>query len=330
MSSTVLPLRSASASRWPSRLALLAAVSAVPLFAFGGSVTSMEAGMAVQGWLNAEGHFLPFFPVEKWLRDPGTFVEHTHRLFGMLVGLFAVLCVVATFLSDERRAARWTALGALLAVCAQGALGGFRVLEDSPRLAFLHGALGQAVFALLFCAAAILSPAYRAAGGARAASGDDSEGVDGGGLRRHALLALVLTYIQVALGAWYRHGLRPTPAAGNETRLGLHFLGAFLVLGVVAALIGRLERTGEPRLAGAARWLKVLLGAQLALGFAAWMAFRPGGTGTAELILSVAHVVCGALLLAQVAVAALWSRRLFAPDEAGREALAPERAGGAA
>ena len=36
------------------------------------------------------GHFsdfLLFFPLESWLRDTATFVEHTHRLFGVLVGL---------------------------------------------------------------------------------------------------------------------------------------------------------------------------------------------------------------------------------------------------
>lgn len=307
---------------WPRRLALLAAVSALPLFAFGGAVTSLQAGMAVEGWWNAEGHFLPFFPIEKWLRDPHTFVEHTHRLFGMLVGLFAVLCVVATWRCDARRAARWTSALALLAVCAQGALGGFRVLEDSPQLAFLHGAFGQAVFGLLFATAVFLSPAYRGARPPRTPGA-------GACPRRLALLAVVLVYAQVVAGAWYRHGLRPTPVDGSDGRLGLHLLGALVVLGLLAALIVRLERTGLPELGACASRLKLLLGAQLLLGFASWAAFRPGGTGSAELLLSVAHVVGGALVLAQTCAAALWTRRLVAPAVCAEQVL-PQGAGGAA
>ena len=138
---------------WPHRLALAAALAAVPLVLFGGSVTTIGAGMAVDGWLVAEGHFLLFFPVEQWFHDTATFVEHTHRLFGVLVGIFALASVVASFLR-ERPAARVLSLGALIAVCAQGTLGGLRVLEDDSELAFLHGALAQAVFALL-CAHAL-------------------------------------------------------------------------------------------------------------------------------------------------------------------------------
>ena len=49
---------------WPARAALASVVFAVPLVLFGGSVTTLGAGMAVDGWLVAEGHFLLFFPLE--------------------------------------------------------------------------------------------------------------------------------------------------------------------------------------------------------------------------------------------------------------------------
>ena len=75
-----------SPHRWPHRLALATVVAAIPLLLFGGSVTSLEAGMAIDGWLVLErgrgDHFLFFYPVEKWFRDVGTFVEHSHRLCG--------------------------------------------------------------------------------------------------------------------------------------------------------------------------------------------------------------------------------------------------------
>src|SRR5262249_41575588 len=73
------------ASPWPRRLALAALVAAVPLVFFGGTVTTLHAGLAIDGWLVLEpgrgDHFLWLYPVDKWFRDVGTFVEHTHRLF---------------------------------------------------------------------------------------------------------------------------------------------------------------------------------------------------------------------------------------------------------
>jgi cytochrome c oxidase assembly protein subunit 15 len=119
-------------SPWAARAALLTAVCAVPLVLFGGSVTTLGAGMAVDGWLIAEGHFLLFFPVEKWFRDTPTFVEHTHRLFGVLVGLCAGVRARARDSARGQRGAspaRWWRCSR----CApRGTLGGLRVLRTIP------------------------------------------------------------------------------------------------------------------------------------------------------------------------------------------------------
>jgi cytochrome c oxidase assembly protein subunit 15 len=288
----------------------------VPLVLFGGSVTTLGAGMAVDGWLVAEGHFLLFFPVEKWFRDTATFVEHTHRLFGVLVGLCALACLLLTLGRASRREARLSALIALVAVCLQGTLGGLRVLADDAGLAFLHGALAQLVFAILCANAVILSPAWRA---------EDGPGAPAGEARRtlapFGWVALGATCAQVVLGAWYRHGLRPVPAADSDARFLLHGLGAVLVLVAQAALLRRAAvlRASEPRLpAGlerALRALPILLLVQLVLGGLAWAGFRPGAIGPAEWALSIAHVLGGAFLFADVAVIALWAQRL-----AGRSA----------
>ena len=76
-------------SPWPRRLAWATLLAALPLVLFGGTVTTLRAGMAIDGWFVLEpgrgDHFLLAYPLEKWLRDPGTFTEHTHRLFGVLV-----------------------------------------------------------------------------------------------------------------------------------------------------------------------------------------------------------------------------------------------------
>lgn len=310
---------------WAGRCALGAAASAVPLVLFGGSVTTLGAGMAVQGWLIAEGHFLVFFPVDKWFRDVGTFVEHTHRLFGILVGLFLLAGLACSWRAGAR--ARGWALATLVAVVGQGALGGFRVLENSPELAFVHGAVAQAVFALLclnaFTQLSAAAPRAPLAAPALAAAR---------GLQPAAWLALGVLYAQVVIGAWYRHGLRPEPVPGHLARFALHALGAVLVLGALAHLVRRgndLLASGAElpvRLRRALLWLPRLLLVQLLLGGLAWAGFRPGAIGPAEWLLSVAHVLGGALLLADTALIALEATRLArrgeaATDAAGRAAM---------
>jgi cytochrome c oxidase assembly protein subunit 15 len=302
-------------------LGVLAAACAVPLVLFGGSVTTLGAGMAVEGWLIAEGHFLLLFPVESWLRDTGTFVEHTHRLFGVLVGLVAIGACAAAW--RARRAGRRTSLAApalaLAAVCAQGALGGFRVLEDSADLAFLHGVFAQATFALLAIAAVVASRPW-AETPAKLATPDPRTGAR---LGRLAALATAVVFAQVALGAWYRHGLRPAPVAGSELRLALHFAGAaaaFVAVALLAAAAQDAARTlaapAAAVLARGARRLHLLLGVQIALGLCAWAGYRPGSIGPAEWGLSILHVLVGALLLGQCALLLAWSRRVRAPRRA--------------
>ena len=308
-------------SPWPRRFAFAAAACAVPLFAFGGSVTTLEAGMAVEGWWNAEGHFLPLFPVEKWFRDPETFVEHTHRLFGMLVGLLSIAMVVATFRCDPRPRAKVLASAALLAVCAQGTLGGFRVLENAPRLAFLHGVLGQAVFALLVGTAAYLSRGWIDARASKQERASSARGL--------TLAALLGCFAQVALGAWYRHGLRPTPVADASTRFELHLVGALVLFLLIAAASTALAKADSAPLRRIARGLRVLLGVQLVLGIAAFAANAPEGVTAAELVLSVAHVVGGALLLAWCALGAMWARRALLPGAPEASPAANPCGGGA-
>jgi cytochrome c oxidase assembly protein subunit 15 len=289
----------ARSTPWTYRLALATALSAIPLVLFGGSVTTLGAGMAVEGWLIAEGHFLVLFPVESWFRDLGTFVEHTHRLFGVLVGLFAIgACVLAW---RSRAPSRVLATVALLAVCGQGALGGFRVLENSPRLAFLHGGLAHGVFALLVASALLLSPGW--------SRRPSDEGEPSPKLPTLALVAACVVYGQVLLGAWYRHGLRPSPDSLSNMRLAAHVMGAFLVMALVSALAGIMRRSEVPRLMTVGRRIHLLVGAQFVLGFLAWIGFRPDTVGAIEWALSILHVLIGSLLLSQVVVAALECRR---------------------
>jgi cytochrome c oxidase assembly protein subunit 15 len=311
VSTTLVLAHAKPAGSWPRRLALATALCAVPLVLFGGSVTTLGAGMAVKGWLVAEGHFLLFFPADKWFRDTPTFVEHTHRLFGVLVGLAALACVATSWLRAERAVVRRSALVALLAVCVQGTLGGLRVLAADSSLAFLHGVLAQVVFAVLCANVVLVSPEW-----AQTTRATPAASVERRHLRRAALVALALGLVQVVFGAWYRHGLRPAPVEDSGLRFLLHGLGAVAVLASAATLVRRLEslRAAEPELpaslALARRVLPVLLLVQLVLGGLAWAGYRPHAIGPAEWALSIAHVLGGALLFATFGVIALWAVRL--------------------
>jgi cytochrome c oxidase assembly protein subunit 15 len=297
------------APRWAFRLALGAALSAVPLLLFGGSVTTIGAGLAVDGWLVPEGHFLVFFPLEKWFRDPATFVEHTHRLFGVLVGLFAVGAMVLAWVErGSRGTGRWLASAACVAVALQGTLGGLRVLERDTQLAFLHGALAQAVFACLCASAFALSATWRElhrgpAGNTPADLGSRRSA----GSRPSAGAALLATYLAIVAGAWYRHAIRPAPLASSDVRFALHLVCVAVAVFALGRLMVRLQGASEPFLVRARRRLAALLALQVLLGLAAWTSQRSdpnAAIGAAEWGLSIAHVLCGALVLAQTA--AIW------------------------
>jgi cytochrome c oxidase assembly protein subunit 15 len=298
-----------TSGRWPYRLALGAWLSALPLVVLGGTVTTLRQGMAIDGWWVLDrGHgdyFLLAYPVQRWFATAGTFSEHTHRLCGVLVGLFAIAYLVSVLATRRRETAlvRMAALG-LFAVCAQGALGGFRVLENSPQLAFLHGAFAQLVFALLGANVALASPAWRAV--ARAAG-------DGTVVRRWSWIAVGAVYAQIVLGAWLRH-------SGDELPMTFHFVFAALAAGAVFAFARAASETGVERLVRRARQLRWLVIAQLCLGGLATVAIFvvSGGfkadVSVAEGITATSHVLLGALLLQHAVVSSMWAHRLVAAE----------------
>jgi hypothetical protein len=190
------------------------------------------------------------------------------------------------------------------------------VLENSPQLAFVHGALAQAVFACLCWSALSASPRWNGLRQKVAARVDP-----------RALLASLIVFGQVVLGAMYRHAARTgapvqtgqtvqTGQAGQvgqlteggpEGLLMLHLLGAFVATAAVLWLAGaaqREEATGIRALDNAPRRLLVLVLVQVVLGLMAWtaqtsVATSGAGPGPAEWLLSISHVLTGALVLAQ-------------------------------
>jgi cytochrome c oxidase assembly protein subunit 15 len=308
-------------SPWPRRLALGTWLGALPLVVLGSSVTTLRAGMAIDGWWVLDrgngDHFLLAYPVEKWFANAGTFSEHSHRLFGTLVGLLSILLVVAAHRARAGTQRVGWAWAGLLAVCLQGTLGGFRVLENSPDLAFLHGAFAQAVLAVLAVNVVLNDPqfaALRPRPHARAR-----------GLRRAAALAIGAVYAQIVLGAWLRH-------SGADLALIAHIAFAALATGAVVALARGMRESRDAELGRQSRRLLALVLLQVVLGLLALVAIVlvSGGftaeVSTAETLTATAHVLFGAFVLQASVAAAMWIQRRFEPAEQTAEVAGLEGA----
>ncbi|MCS7089314.1 MAG: COX15/CtaA family protein [Verrucomicrobiota bacterium] len=74
------------------RFAVLTACAVLGLIGAGGLVTSHGAGLAVPDWPNTYGYNLFFFPISHWIG--GIFYEHTHRLWGAVVGFLTLVLAV--------------------------------------------------------------------------------------------------------------------------------------------------------------------------------------------------------------------------------------------
>jgi cytochrome c oxidase assembly protein subunit 15 len=266
------------------RLALGTAVATAVLIVFGGLVTNTGAALAVPDWPNTFGHNLFLYPWSGMVG--GVFYEHSHRLLGATVGLLTL--ALAAALWRRGGALRLLGLLAVATVIVQGLLGGLRVVLLRDEIALVHGPLAQAFFALVATLAWLTSPGA----GATAAPGD-------GGLRRLAIVAAAVTYLQIVLGALLTHAGWLWP----------HLAGAVAVFAVVPVVTARARRTRDTVATPLSRVLLALLGVQLALGIGAYVArfspiWIPGGQAT-MLALPVAHRLVGGLIFAATVVLAV-------------------------
>ncbi len=130
------------------RLATATCLVALLPISMGALVTTLSAGMAFADWPSSDGQNMLLYP---WLSDfashPDKFVEHGHRLAGMLIGFVSVCLAVTSYFLD-RGWVKWFTTAILVSVIAQGALGGARVLLDRQLLAMLHSLTGAAFFSL--------------------------------------------------------------------------------------------------------------------------------------------------------------------------------------
>ena len=283
---------------------------AIALLSWGAFVTSINAGMAVPDWPTSFNSYDPFNPWPDWWTVTPVLAEHGHRLLGALVGFLTLILAFWTWVADSRKWMRWTAVGALVLVVAQGILGGLRVLYVSLDLAVVHACVAQLFFAVLACMIVFTSKAWRTQPPGLGTTSVDSDD-------RLALLRFVVplaVYVQIILGALLRH-----PGTGIDTTLVvLHLSWAFVAAAAVIALwlairSAFVARVPVRRLANAMAWF---LGFQVALGiFAYFVLLDEQGMvvpSNVQVLTNSAHMVTGALLFAStVATSALSSRTQF-------------------
>jgi cytochrome c oxidase assembly protein subunit 15 len=287
----------------PHRAAWLAAAFTLPLLFLGGTVTSFGVGLAVPDWPTTFG--INMFLYNFWNDSFGVKVEHSHRLYGAAVGLATIALALMLFARERRRYVKWLGVVTLMAVVAQGVMGGLRVNQISTTLAAIHGCFGQAFFGLMVALAVLTGRVWHDAGPARP---------DPAGLRAWAFVALAMVYAQIVAGAWFRHF--KTPVA-----LWSHAALAVVVLGVSHATAARVRRhrTEARALWPSALALAVTATLQVGLGLLAlWLMLPLGGNPRTptlwQAMTRTAHQTDGALLLAATVVLALRAVRHLGPD----------------
>ena len=298
------------------RTAFLALAATLPLLLLGGLVTSSLAGLSVVDWPGTNGGNMFLYPISLMASEKHVYLEHSHRLFGALVGMTSIALLAATLALDSRGWMKAWAAGIYLLVCTQGLLGGLRVTQSSTALALAHGVLAQVVFLLMAMFAAYTTAAY-----AQGPSTPDSRD------RRRRTFATALLHsllLQLTLGAVYRH-------TGSAHVLYTHIAVAFLVamVGLLAGMAGS-DRPGpaEPfktavRRTGSVVAAVVVL--QFVLGWGAWAANPPGEfrkvpkagelaaiepVATWKVAVRTAHQANGAVLIASAGVLFVLIRRI--------------------
>ena len=297
------------------RLSFLLAALALMLVSFGGHVTTLQAGDTEPAWsLRFWQWFVPWSELQG-----GHFFEMTHRQLGAIVGIVTIGLVVVLRLWESRARVRWLGYGVLGLVVVQGLLGGLRVhvvsnpelqtalmndlgLSDPDTLrvwaGMIHANLGLILFALLSVLVTVQTVSWRA-------SPMPVRARMYAGLKILSGIGALALVIQVAMGAWLRHG-------GWSTGIILfHVFGALIVTGGVVGIA--MLAFGLDKALSAIRLISFTMLAvvqvQLILGVVAFAVPQWAGTQTL-------HHVTGALLFALGAVVWVRVRHDIKPDAA--------------
>jgi len=275
------------------RFAIFTACATLLLVVAGALVTSNDAGLSVPDWPTTFGSF---YKMPRMVG--GVKYEHGHRVVAEFIGLLTVILAVWIWRVEKRRWLRLLGLAALATVIVQGILGGLTVkLFLPPPVSSAHAAMAQTFFCMVVAIAVFT--------GRRWVEEQPRTELD---QRRPALFTLTLLsifvlYVQLILGAMFRHhGLSWWP----------HVINAAVVAVVLSwtavraiSVYPEVDAVRRPAIA----MLGLMVG-QLCLGFLAFITRVMWGRDAAQpelpmVISTVVHVAVGALLLATTVVLAI-------------------------
>ncbi len=275
------------------RLAVGLACWTFLLIIAGALVTSNDAGLSVPDWPTSFGSL---YKIPKLVG--GVQFEHTHRMIAQVAGVLTIIVAVWTWRAEKRRWMRILGLAALGTVIAQGVLGGLTVLFYlPPAISSAHAALAQTFFCIavamaLFTGQKWVQEQPRVELDQRRPS-----------LFTLTLLSIFVLYVQLLLGAMFRHhGLSWWPHVANAVVVS--FVLAWTAVRALT-VYSHIEAVRRP----AVIMLSLVI-AQLCLGFLAFLTRVEWGKDAVQpelpmVISTVAHVVVGALLLATAAILAI-------------------------
>lgn len=284
--SDLLPATPLRFHRGLHRFAVVLSACIFLLIVAGALVTSEDAGLSVPDWPTSFGSIYKIPPMVG-----GVKFEHTHRMIAEGVGLLTILFCIAAFRTEKRKWLKNLSLAAIGTVVAQGVLGGITVLYFLPwYISSAHALLAQTFFAI-----AVLLALYTG----REWMEFSPEKIQDDGIpstRTLAVLSIVALYLQLFLGAAFRH---------SGISILSHLVNAVFTSGILTWTAVRvLSRYGQvSTLRKPAVIMLSLLLIQLGFGFAAYLTRLVWGKNAAQPLPSmvtttVTHVAIGALLLA--------------------------------
>src|SRR5438477_33166 len=273
--------------------AVFAACATFVLIVAGALVTSNDAGLSVPDWPTSFGSLYKIPHMVGGVR-----FEHTHRMVAEFVGLLTIFLAIWTWRTDRRSWIRILGVAALGTVIVQGILGGITVLYFlPPAISSAHAALAQTFFCIAVAIALFTGRKWV----------EEVPKVDSDARRPSlitlTLLSIFVLYVQLILGAMFRHkGMSWWPHVLNAGVVAL-----VLTWTAVRALsvYSHIQAVKKPAII----MLCLLIG-QLCLGFIAFLTRVAWGHDAVQpelpmVMSTVAHVAVGALLLATTVVLAI-------------------------
>ena len=284
-------------SKGLNRFAIFVACATFFLIIAGALVTSNDAGLATSDWPLSNGQVFP-----KMVGN--LFWEHGHRMVASTVGMLTIALFITILFKEKRSWVQKLGLFALLAVIAQGLLGGLTVKLMLPlAVSAAHATLAQLFFCTTVSLAVFTSRSWIEAQPIR-------QEKDVLPLRYLGTAAVVTIFLQLIIGATLRHSAtwdRPLPVELVLAHIG-GALAVLLALGATTITVYRRHR-GDTFLTRPALLAGSLLVVQLFLGLAAYLTRLSSPNDPQPLnpmiSITVAHVACGALVFATTIVLTL-------------------------